>query len=54
MTDDMTDDERELERLKEKDNRTFPCRICGTLYQDRQEAKACQRSHDWQNRKGRR
>ena len=32
----------------------FSCRICGTRYFDPGEAKQCQRSHEWQNRKGRR
>ena len=56
MPEDMTDEEREAEyqRQKQAAFRLFPCRICGTLYQDRREAKACQREHEWQNRKGRR
>lgn len=32
----------------------FRCRVCGTRYYSKQEAKECQRKHDWQNRKGRR
>lgn len=30
------------------------CRVCGQRYESRAEAKQCQRSHEWQNRKGRR
>lgn len=30
------------------------CRVCGTRYQSKAEAKQCQRSHEWQNRRGRR
>lgn len=30
------------------------CRVCGTRYFSKQEAKACQRSHEWQNKRGRR
>lgn len=32
----------------------FRCRICGTRYQSKGEAKQCQREHEWQNRKARR
>lgn len=32
----------------------YHCRVCGTGYYDKKEAKECMRSHDWQNRKGRR
>ena len=48
-----TDEER---FRKEKENawRMYPCRICGTKYADKSEAKQCARSHEWQNRKGRR
>lgn len=31
----------------------YHCRVCGTPYDSRQEAKECQRTHEWQNRKGR-
>lgn len=29
------------------------CRVCGARYYSKSEAKQCQRSHEWQNRKGR-
>ena len=32
----------------------YHCRVCGAGYYDKKEAKECMRSHDWQNRKGRR
>ena len=32
----------------------YHCRVCGKTYYDQKEAKGCMRSHEWQNRKGRR
>ena len=32
----------------------YHCPICGTRYYDKGEAKQCRRSHEWQNRSGRR
>ena len=46
--------EEEIQEAKMQAEKTFPCRICGTRYMNKAEAKACARSHDWQNRRGRR
>lgn len=32
----------------------YHCPICGTIYYDKGDAKQCRRSHEWQNRRGRR
>lgn len=32
----------------------YHCPICGTRYYDKGDAKQCRRSHEWQNRRGRR
>lgn len=32
----------------------YRCPICGTRYYDKGEAKQCRRSHEFQNRRGRR
>lgn len=32
----------------------YHCPICGTRYYDNGDAKQCRRSHEWQNRRGRR
>ena len=53
MPTEETDEER-FEKKKEEAWRTYPCRICGTRYESKSEAKQCARSHDWQNRRGRR
>lgn len=37
-----------------KDAKVYHCRVCGTGYESKAEAKQCQRKHDWQNRKARR
>lgn len=31
----------------------YHCRICGRIYYDKGERKECERSHKWQNKKGR-
>lgn len=53
MPTEETDEER-FRKKKENAWRMYPCRICGTKYMDKSEAKQCARSHEWQNRKGRR
>lgn len=37
-----------------KDPKRYHCRVCGRLYTDKADAKDCVRSHEWQNRRGRR
>lgn len=37
-----------------KDPKLYHCRVCGTGYLSKQEAKGCERGHEWQNRRGRR
>lgn len=37
-----------------KELKRYHCRVCGRPYCDAKEAKTCVRSHEWQNRKGRR
>ena len=44
----------EIQEAKKQAEKMVPCRICGTRYISKAEAKACARSHDWQNRRGRR
>lgn len=39
---------------KKQEPKMYHCRVCGTRYQSKQEAKECVRTHDWQNRRGRR
>ena len=39
---------------KKQEQKMYHCRVCGTRYQSKQEAKECVRTHDWQNRRGRR
>ena len=39
---------------KKREPKMYHCRVCGTGYQSKQEAKECVRTHDWQNRRGRR
>ena len=53
MPTEETDEER-FRKKKENAWRMYPCRICGTKYMDKLEAKQCARSHEWQNKKGRR
>lgn len=47
----MTEEFREAKRLAES---TITCRVCGKHYMSKAEAKACMRSHNWQNKRGRR
>jgi hypothetical protein len=47
------DEKAEPERGKREVKR-FKCRVCGTGYLSKQEAKECLRSHEWQNKRGRR
>ena len=46
--------ETQPQEERKKPERIFHCRVCGTGYQSKQEAKECVRTHDWQNRRGRR
>lgn len=49
------DKEPEAEPDKGKPNpKAYHCPVCGHRYYDRKEAKECRRSHEWQNRRGRR
>jgi len=44
----------EMHEAKRRAESMVACRICGSRYISKQEAKACMRSHEWQNRRGRR
>lgn len=37
-----------------KPPRLYHCRVCWTVYDDKRQARECVRSHEWQNRRGRR
>lgn len=43
-----------LQEARKQMESLVACRVCGTRYFSKQEAKACQRSHEWQNKRGRR
>lgn len=45
--------EEKIQEAKMHAEKMVPCRICGTRYMSKAQAKACVRSHDWQNRRGR-
>lgn len=36
-----------------KEQKLYHCRVCGRAYTDKADAKDCVRSHEWQNRRGR-
>lgn len=40
--------------VQKEEPKPYHCRICGRRYFDKADAKECVRSHEWQNRKGRR
>lgn len=40
--------------IPKKEPKPLHCRICGQVYYDRGEARECERSHEWHNRRGRR
>jgi uncharacterized protein YukE len=44
----------EMQEAKRRAESMVACRICGRRYISKQEAKACTRIHEWQNRRGRR
>lgn len=44
----------EMQEAKRRAESMVACRACGNRYFSKQEAKACMRSHEWQNRRGRR
>lgn len=48
---EMTEEFQEAKRRAES---TIACRVCGKHYMSKGEAKACMRSHNWQNKRGRR
>ena len=50
---EMTDEEWDRKKQEAWDETKFHCRICGTRYDSKQEAKECQRNHEWHNRRGR-
>ena len=54
MKDSEPEPEGDIPVKQEPKAYPFRCRVCGTRYQSKQEARDCQRSHEWQNRKGRR
>ena len=39
---------------EKKEHAIYHCRICGAAYDNKRQAKECVRTHEWQNRKGRR
>lgn len=39
---------------EKKESKLYHCRVCGRPYTDKADAKDCVRSHEWQNRRGRR
>ena len=39
---------------EKKEPAIYHCRICGAAYDDKRQAKECVRTHEWQNRRGRR
>lgn len=39
---------------EKKEQKPYHCRVCGTRYYSKSEAKECVRGHEWQNRRGRR
>ena len=44
----LTDEQ--IERLKKKWEKGWHCPYCGTQYQDKQDAKACERKCSWRFR----